>query len=122
VELLDGARFGRFMACVERLSAPLADQELLRSLWEEEARLLLEGGLRNHIARIPAALDPTAEEHQQATAVALNLFRCDAHHQSAETALRLLYEGRIESVPEHRREILALRGELAAIAGDVSAT
>jgi poly-gamma-glutamate synthesis protein (capsule biosynthesis protein) len=122
VELLDGARFGRFMACIERLSAPLADLELLRSLWEEEARLLLEGGLRNHIARIPAALDPTAEEHQQATAVALNLFRCDAHHQSAETALRLLYEGRIESVPEHRREILALRGELAAIAGDVSAT
>jgi len=118
VKLLGGERFERFMACMERLSAPLADMKRLRSLWEEEARMLLAGGLRNHVSRIPDALDPAAKDHERAAAVAFNLFRCDAHRHSAETALRLLYEGRSASEPALRREIVSLRDEIAAIAGD----
>lgn len=118
VALLRGKAFERFIACMTRLSAPLADGRRLQALWEEEARMLLEGGLAHHVSRIPDALNPAAEDHERAAAVAFNLFRCDAHHQSAETALRLLYEGRGGSEPALRREIVSLRDEVAAIAAD----
>ena len=98
-------------AYLAETTAAVADPEIHRRLWEQEARNLFHG-FRTRLPGIAAALnaeDPAVV--RRAAAGLYNTFRCDAHHAACQTGLQLLHEGHLDDDP-HAVKCLARFREL----------
>jgi poly-gamma-glutamate synthesis protein (capsule biosynthesis protein) len=100
------AAFDQYLA---RCNAVIADPALHQRYWEQEARELFRGR-KQSLADLTQKLNSDNEEEAyQAAKVLYGLVHCDAHHETLERGLRLIYERRFADDPEAVQGLADLR-------------
>ncbi|OGV71438.1 MAG: hypothetical protein A3K19_06945 [Lentisphaerae bacterium RIFOXYB12_FULL_65_16] len=100
------AAFDRYLV---RCNEILADPVLHQRYWEQEARDLFKN-LKPALADAAKKLNSENEEEAYRAATLLyGLVHCDAHHETLERGLRLIYERRFADAPEIVQGLAELR-------------
>jgi len=105
-----------FFDYLNNVSSPLKSSERLSVLWEQEAVKIFRS---SHSGLLKDNADMFLEDREKAgyrQTLFYNLFRCDAHRISIQTALKILHEGRWDHVSgcaETELEIESLKKKIS---------
>jgi poly-gamma-glutamate synthesis protein (capsule biosynthesis protein) len=116
VELILGRARDEYLKLLNALSAPLAHDEQMAALWDEECRMLFERRYRKRLARTRCLFARNETDRRNAALSVFNLFHCPAHREAISHALCLTSENPNRENVEIRRRLNALMNKLKSFA------
>ena len=116
-DLMRGRQRSDYLAFIEEISAPLAQDDVFTALWREQCQMLLESWHKPRLARGSMLASEDAGERRRAQLTFLNLLENDEHGEALRESLLALATGRNRPDPEARQMLEGLMGRLKGFAG-----